>query len=293
MCEILPLVLVELAPASTAWDERKEEFSLFFVLKNVHKSPTYWGGSWCQWDRGQQLGSGLQHAVCGSLQEKKKRDIKDIRKVQNAIKKKKSFSLKGLITEGKGVVFSCGSRKEEGHESVTTFDPIQIINQPCLGKGLRVGGLTALFFCSHHWHNCKSSEGEALPQAASGFQQIKKDDRFNLRGLKYVTHVSSAPKHRSLTSLNLQVFTCGHKDMATCIWGGEKTSIQVWRLQRILTVNQCLLSLWTCSKPTAVRSGTEQARVQQYQLRINCIISEGTKNDERVQHRLENTKGAA
>jgi len=26
----------------------------------------HWAGWWCQWDRGQQLESGLQHAVCGS-----------------------------------------------------------------------------------------------------------------------------------------------------------------------------------------------------------------------------------
>lgn len=26
----------------------------------------HWTGWWCQWDRGQQLESGLQHAVCGS-----------------------------------------------------------------------------------------------------------------------------------------------------------------------------------------------------------------------------------
>lgn len=107
------------------------------------------------------------------------------------------------------------------------------------------GGLTAVFLCSHQWHNCKSSEGETLPQAASGLQWIKKNIYFHLRGLRSGTHVSSAPKHRSLTSLNLQLFTCGHKGMNIGIWGGEGTSIQVRRVQHILTVNQSLLSLWT------------------------------------------------
>lgn len=46
------------------------------------------------------------------------------------------------------------------------------------------GGLTAVFLCSHQWHNCKSSEGETLPQAASGLQWIKKKYIFSFKGLE-------------------------------------------------------------------------------------------------------------
>lgn len=163
--------------------------------KSVHESPTYWGGSWCQWDRGQQLGSGLQRAVCGSLQEKTRQRHQKT-SMRNTAKQetlnlttaiKKTQALKGLITEGKGVVFSCGSRKEEGHQSFTPFltHYINTHYQSTLfrqsSKQFNCGGLTVVFLCSHQWHNCKSTEAKTLQQAASGFQWIRRV-KFSLKG---------------------------------------------------------------------------------------------------------------
>lgn len=145
MCEISPLVLVELAPASTTWDERKEEFSLFFGLKNrlkpsQRRSCTCAQPSLCTSvqlteedhdaneteDSSQDQASNTQSVVV--CRTKTSENIHAKHSKATNVKPYNSYwencFQKELITEGKGVVFSCGSRKEGGQQSLITFGPL-------------------------------------------------------------------------------------------------------------------------------------------------------------------------